>query len=179
MITGLILLSALTLLSVASGKSAILQERISGNTYVEHQAQILAQEAIHHAEQQLFNLDISAKPEDCFSQCSTSFWVDGVLPYALDQQSVQWWLEHGIPLSDRAAYHLIEELYTEEDLEDHRYTIGYYRITALAIVRNNRVITESLNSRRWLKPGHIGPETTTSDCASGGECKRLAWRRLR
>lgn len=209
LVTGLVLLTAVSLLAVTAARGTGLAYRQASNLEDEFRALASARRAEADARAWLVSrLDIE-RETDCIQNCLLPPAVHsaGILPDNPAYESAAWWDLHGHragtnPLSgvmveqesadNNASLWVMEEIHFETMEAGASETavgaVAYYRVISRGTGKRSRsvVLTETLLARPWQGDYTAGsfPETagTADFCAQFSletPCGTVAWRRLR
>ena len=160
LVIGLIVMTALTLLTLAASNSQLMQSRIAGNRSHEQLAFQQAELAMDWAERGL--LLSTALPAACDSNCDTNDWLltAGALSARLEQQTVSWWRSMALAYGDprlspitpasvlpvtSVPHLLIELLELEHNVTSATYT-AYFRLSVAAFYprENGYILLQSV-----------------------------------
>ena len=160
LVIGLIVMTALTLLTLAASNSQLMQTRIAGNRSHEKLSFQQAELALGWAEQGL--LLSTTLPSACASNCDSSDWIlaAGVLPARLEHQSAGWWQSLAMAFGDprlpslapvsvlpvtSVPHLLIELLELEQNVPSATYT-AYFRLSVAAFFprENGYILLQSV-----------------------------------
>jgi len=173
LLTGLLLLAAISLLALVGTSSMILQTQMASNFKHNTTALQNANLAQSEGEAWLFSRPSHEREPDCITDCllPTAIHHDSEIPAHLEYESVAWWQLNGIEAgmdpatglasaayqfeSSQAPRWIIEELRFEPvELEppfEATQGVGYYRIFSRGSGGNSRsvAITEVIVARPW------------------------------
>lgn len=173
LITGLLLLAAISLLALAGTSGMILQRHMSSNFLQASTALQNAELAQSEGQAWLFSRANHEREADCIRDCllPVGIFNSGTLPVRVEHESTAWWQLNGIesgidPVTGTAsvsyqdsgadtARWIIEEVHFESvelppPLEQTQ-GIGYYRIFGRGSGGNSRnvAVTEAIIARPW------------------------------
>lgn len=209
LVTGLILLAALSLLALTAASGTVLQRSMSNNYEESELARQNAAVAMGHAMAWLNSRPVSDRQAGCVSDCVLPAGLrnPGELPDQPEYESAAWWRDQAFaagynpdtaevtPTSDRGAEParwLIEELHylsTGDPWGENRAQgLAYYRILGRGTGRNVRsvAVIEVIAARPWdgnFNAGSYppdGPDLQFCQQFEGRyDCGRLSWRQRR
>lgn len=176
LLTGLVLLAAVSLLAILAASGTLLQRNMAANFQESSLALENASIASAYAQAWLVSRPANAREEGCLSPCilPTGIRNAGELPYQPEFESAGWWRLHGFiagfnPESVAAAtasgnaegtaYWLIEEVHfsvtpvaePQEQVLLAAGGVGYYRVYGWGQGRtpNSVAVVESIVARPW------------------------------
>lgn len=206
LITGLVLLAAVSLLAVLAASGTLLQRNMAANFKEGSIALENAAVAASFARAWLNSQPASAREADCIEKCVLPIGIrdNGELPDNPEFEGAGWWRENGYPagynpatastlgdadLATRSAYWLIEEVYFQKALEQQSLAnTGYYRILSRGEGRksNHVAVVEIITAKPWdanSSPTGFPPAGPGHDyCRQFSQqqpCGVLSWRRRR
>jgi Tfp pilus assembly protein PilX len=169
LLLGLILLSALTLLGVASGSNSVLQGQMAQNLENHIHSRQAAAFAIRWGEAWLLSRPGSERPPGCETGCDSDDVIrsTGSIPYPLEQSTQSWWdsaaheagtdPQTGVSLSPGVGPDVtpprwfIEEIHHQAvTVDDSVLDIGFYRIVA----HGSGPYDHRCTWKRTLRPAH-------------------------
>lgn len=209
LLTGLLLLAAISVLAVTAASGMNLQRQQAGHFEDRILALSAAELAETHALSWLYSRDRTAREPGCIEHCllPDAVYRPGALPERPEHEDEEWWRQYGTaagvdPVSGSAAgygsvyptraYWTIQELHFEATgapIEETKPEgIGYYRILGRGSARQagSVAVTETIVARPWGE--HVAPlefpstEPLSAFCDGVDEavsCGTLAWRRRR
>lgn len=206
LVTGLLILAAISLIAVTAAGSMTLQRKQAANYHDKAIAMTNAELAESWAKAWLFSrADVERQPS-CKQDCVLPLGIHlpGELPDSLESRAATWWSSTGMTAGgdpgsgeagagpDSNSYWLMEELHFVETTGNSEASgpgaIGFYRIFSFGAGNHPRsaVVTESIVARPWhadLTPLGFPPaEPLNSFCrqfAPETSCGTVAWRQLR
>lgn len=207
LLTGLLLLAAVSVLAVTAAGSMTLQQHQAAN----HADRILASSGADLAGSWalawLYGRHRSERQADCVSSCLLPPGIHGSLPAHPEFESLAWWQTNGVPAGrnpvsgetvgfalsgQKDALWVMEELHFEP-VDDQKPApgvsgTGYYRIFSRGSGRNpgNAVVTEAIVARPWgegVEAAAFPPDRPMAEFCDRLEpslpCGTLSWRRRR
>lgn len=209
LLTGLLLLAAISLLALSAASGTTLQRHMAVNQEDSARAMRNASIAGSFALAWLNSRTDVERASGCTNNCllPSGIGQPGDIPDQVEFESAAWWRSHAFaagynPVSDEydfspaggvePARWLIEEIHYEHT-GDRQGTgtaegLGYYRILGRGSGRNARSVSvvEAIAARPWdsgFQPGVYPPDGPASgyceQVAGRYDCGRLSWRRLR
>lgn len=209
LLTGLILLAAISLLALSAASGMMLQRNMSINLEENAIALQNASIASHYALAWLNSRAVVERESGCVSGCLLPVGVHPPGEFSGQPQfeGAEWWRTNAItagynPNTARfdntpdqgaePARWLIEEIHYQHTADrrvEHRAEgLGYYRIMSRGTGRNARsvVVIETIAARPWdgdFQPGAYPPEGPGPEFCDQFEgrydCGRMSWRQLR
>lgn len=209
LLTGLMLLAAISLLALSAASGTLLQRNMAINFEENAQALQNASVAGSYALAWLNSRTVIERESGCVSNCLLPIGImsSGSLPAQPEVEGAEWWRGNAIaagynPETDRSerapdqgaepARWLIEEIHYQlvdpSGDDEHPQGLGYYRIVSRGTGRNARsvAVIEMVAARPWdgeFLPGVYPPNGPAREfCAQFGgqfDCGRLSWRQLR
>lgn len=209
LLTGLVLLAAISLLAISAASGTVLQRSMAINYEESAQALQNASVAASHALAWLNSRADIERESDCLSNCllPTGIVGPGSLPAQPEFESAEWWRDNAIaagynPATANSigtpdqgvepARWVIEEIHYQLAGNSNTQALvegqGYYRILGRGTGRNTRsvAVIESIAARPWqgeILPGTyppIGPgRVFCEQFEDSVDCGRLSWRQLR
>lgn len=183
----MIFLTAMMLLGLSASADTILQNQLAANLQKAEQTRQSAQTALEAAEKWIMDLDAPVTG-DCTTPCDHPvIYSEGELPADLQYKPLDWWLANGqarVQNLGKPSVWLIESSYSIASASNPDEKRSWYRIFARASDSTDTVVSvvESIVLKTWPVKEETAP-TVSSDqasCTAGsGDCRRLAWRRLR
>ena len=206
LVTGLLMLTAVSLLAVTAAGSMTLQQHQATNFADKLQAASRAQTAGLWARAWLYSRADHERDSTCLAACTLppAIHSAGALDDTPELRGEGWWQTHGVPAGREPAtgeaigfvstqqgeaYWLIEEIHYEmADASSGAGGVGYYRVLSRGrgTTPGSVAVSEALIARPW------GPAITAAAFPPGGpvdafcnaappalDCGTLAWRRLR
>lgn len=205
LLTGLLLLAALTLLALASARGMVEQRQLAGNFESRRLALENARLAEATALAWLYSrADIERQPgcvEDCL--LPVAILAPGALPDRPEFESAAWWRSNGYLAGSnpetgdlvsgggsgrQPARWVIEERHYEPASETGTRDVGYYRIVTRGTGKQatSVAVGEAIVARPWGEavepltfPLAPGSAAFCAQFGSGTPCGILAWRQIR
>lgn len=209
LLTGLILLAAISLLAVTAAGSMTLQRSLAANFEDKSRAAANAELAESYARAWLFSRTDVERESGCLDQCLLPEGIlqDGKIPHDPEFEHLAWWHRNGAeagknPVTGESTVHaaddgqaslwVMEELHFEvaANTEDEALPagVGYYRIFSrgAGIQPGSTVVTETIIARPWggeYQPSGFPPEEPLSAFCRQFDgvatCGTVSWRSLR
>jgi Tfp pilus assembly protein PilX len=209
LLTGLVLLAAISLLALSAASGTVLQR----NMAINHEESALALQnasiAASYAMAWLNSRAVSERQSDCVSNCLLPIGIrnPGELPTHPEFESVEWWRSNAFStgynpqtaetlvtpdLGAEPARWIVEEIHYlatgESRDENGAEGLGYYRVLSRGTGRNSRsvAVIELIAARPWdgdFQAGSYPPDGPVRGFCRQFEtrfdCGRLSWRQTR
>ncbi|MBT8056603.1 MAG: hypothetical protein KJO72_06645 [Gammaproteobacteria bacterium] len=206
LVTGLLMLTAVTLLAVTAAGSMTLQQHQAANFTDKHRASERAATAESWALAWLYSRSSHERSSACLHDCilPTAVAGPGILPSRPEIETLGWWRSHAVPaaiepssgetvgfVSDEQeeGYWLIEEIHFELSVAPAGIEgLGYYRILARGdgAAPGSTAVSEAIVARPWgpgVAPLAFPPDALLNDfCEAVPDpvpCGIVAWRKRR
>lgn len=209
LLTGLVLLAAISLLALFTSSGMILQRHMAANFEQDTLALESAALADTWAKAWVYSRPAHDRERGCFSGCvlPAGFKDESELPPYPELEALAWWQANGVPAGTNPDTGETLELYDaengpprwvvseihyastgDEPGEKRAESIAYYRILSRGKGRHgtNVAVTESIIARPWggdFQPGNYPPQGSArlfcEQFAGRYECGNLSWRRRR
>jgi Tfp pilus assembly protein PilX len=203
LVTGLVLMAAVSLLAVTAAGSMTLQRKQAANFQDRAIAEANALLAESWARAWLFSRHATERQSDCSDNCLLPPAINsgGALPHQPEFEGDGWWQSNGVPAGLDAvsgarlgtpatagtAHWIIEEIHFHRP-DASAPGVGYYRLLGRGQGRlpGSTVMVESLVARPWpaeFQPLDLPPTQSLNDfCGQFDEslaCGMKGWRRRR
>ena len=206
LITGLLILAAISLIAITAAGSMTLQRKQAANYRDKTMAMANAHVAESWAKAWLFSRSDIERQPSCIRDCVLPIGIHlpGELPESVENRALPWWIESAMHAGSNPAsgeqpsdlewssFWVMEEIHymdhEETDWKSSPVGVGYYRIYSFGAGRHPRstVVTESIVARPWhsdLTPSAFPPsEPLTAFCrqfSADFSCGTVAWRQLK
>jgi len=194
LVSGLLLLMAVSVIAVTAAGSMALQQRQAGNFEDRARAASGADLAASYAQAWLFARAGLEREPGCVSHCLLPAGIHhgGALPDQPEFESAAWWRQQGVaPVTGQEAWWVMEEIHFETAPADAGAGIdgiGYYRILSRGDGRQpgSTAVSETIVARPWGETVEANPYPPADRLIAfcdrlkpGLPCGILSWRRRR
>jgi len=194
LVSGLLLLMAVSVIAVSAAGSMALQQRQTGNFEDRARAASASDLAESHAQAWLFARQGLEREPDCVAHCllPPNIHHPNTLPGHPEFETVAWWRQQGVAAgSKQNAWWIMEEIHFEPagaSADAGIEGIGYYRILSRGDGRHpgSVVVSETIVARPWgerVEASQYPPtDRFTAFCdrwENALPCGTLSWRRRR
>lgn len=194
LVSGLLLLMAVSVIAVTAAGSMALQQRQAGNFEDRARAASGADLAASHAQAWLFAREGLEREPGCVAHCLLPPGIHhgGTLPDHPEFEPAAWWQQQGVaPATEQDAWWVMEEIYFQPATPDAGTGIngiGYYRILSRGDGRlpGSSAVSETIVARPWgetvVANDYPPADRLIAFCdrlEPGLPCGTLSWRRRR
>lgn len=198
LLTGLVLMAAISLLALVATSSMLLQTRMAANFRDIRQARWASVAAVLRGEAFVLGLEPNQRLPGCLTQCFTAPLDEVIhhspeLPAFPENQDNAWWQDWGIAANGARSRYLVEEIHYEtsasllaQPAAPALDGIGYYRVLGRGSGKGSAsvAVSEAIVARPWpLQPltgQEVVPNAPYCDAFSPWyDCGRVSWRQRR